>query len=124
MWWLSFRGSTVVIVTVASLAHARLLAAIEFDHASHFVDGYPIDPDVVELIPDPRPFRRTDALPLEFRELIKLPKYGPSRPVAQTGPVDLIVSIRPDFDKQPAAASVRRAPEGYSRHRARNARKE
>jgi hypothetical protein len=26
MWWLSFRGGTVVIVTAASLAHARVLA--------------------------------------------------------------------------------------------------
>jgi hypothetical protein len=122
MWWLSFRGGTVVIVTAASLAHARLLAAIEFDHASHFVEGYPIDPDLVELIPDHSVGRMLS--PLESRELIKLLKYGPSRLVAQTGPVDPIDSIKPDFEKQPAAPSVRRAPEGYSRHRARTAREE
>jgi hypothetical protein len=52
MWWLSFREGHVVIVTAASLAHARLLAAIAFCHASHFVEGYPISPDLVELIPD------------------------------------------------------------------------
>jgi hypothetical protein len=44
MWWLSFRGGDVVIVTAASLAHARLLAAIAFGHASHFVEGYAIVP--------------------------------------------------------------------------------
>jgi hypothetical protein len=121
MWWPSFRGGDVVIVTAASLAHARPLAAIEFGHASHFVEGYPISPDLVELIPDHSVGRMLS--PLESRELIKLLKYGQSRPVDQTGPVDPIDSIRPDFDKQPAAPSVRRAPEGYSR-RARNARKE
>jgi hypothetical protein len=111
MWWLSFRGGGVVIVTAASLAHARLLAAIEFGHASHFVEGYPIGPDLVELIPDHSVGRVLS--PLESRELIKLLKYGPPRPVAQA-----------NSEKRPAAPSVRRLPEGNARHRARNTRKE
>jgi hypothetical protein len=122
MWWLSFRGGDVVIVTAASLAHARLLAAIEFDHASHFVEGYPIDPNLVELIPDHSVGRMLS--PLEARELIKLLKYGPPRPVAQASPVDLVDSRRSDSEKRPAAPSVRRLPEGNARHRARNTRKE
>jgi hypothetical protein len=120
MWWLSFRGGSVVIVTAASLVHARLLAAIEFDHASHFVEGYPIDPDLEELIPVHSVGRMLS--PLESRDLIKLLKYG-TGPVAQKGSVDSIDSVRPDFDKRPPAPSVR-APEGYSWHRARSARKE
>jgi hypothetical protein len=78
MWWLSFRGGEVVIVKAASLAHARLLAAIAFGHASHFVEGYPISPDLVELIPDHSVGRIIS--PLECRELIKLLKYGSPRP--------------------------------------------
>jgi hypothetical protein len=101
----------VVIVTAASLVHARLLAAIEFDHASHFVEGYPIDPDLEELIPVHSVGRMLS--PLEFRDLIKLLKYG-TGPVAQKGSVD-----SPDFDNRPPAPSVR-APEGYSWHRARS----
>jgi hypothetical protein len=92
LWWLSFRGGAVVIVTAASLAHARLLAAIEFGHASHFVEGYPVSPDRVELIPDHSVGRMLS--PLESRELIKLLKYGPPRPVAQTGPGQTSTSIQ------------------------------
>jgi hypothetical protein len=36
-------------------------------------------------------------------------------PRAQTSPVDL---VNTDFEKRPAAPSVRRLPEGYVRHRA------
>jgi hypothetical protein len=121
MWWLSFRGG-VVILTAASLAHARLLAAIEFGYASHFVEGYPISPDLVELIPGHSVGRMLS--PLESRELIKLLKYGPPRPVAQASPVDLVDSRRSDSEKRPAAPSVRLLPEGNARRRARNTRKE
>ena len=110
MWWLSLRGG-VVIMKAASLAHARLLAAIEFGHASHFVEGYPISPDLVELIPDHSVGRMLS--PLEARELIKLLKYGPPRTVAQTSPVDLVKRLRPDLETRPAAQG-RRAPEGYA----------
>jgi hypothetical protein len=44
------------------------------------------DPGLVELIPDHSVGRMLS--PLESRELIKLLKYGQSRPVDQTGPVD------------------------------------
>jgi hypothetical protein len=100
MWWLSFREDTVVIVTAASLAHARLLAAIEFDHASHFGEGYPIDPHLAELVPNHSIGRMLS--PLESRELIKLLKYGSLRRVAQTDPVEPIDSIRPDFERRRA----------------------
>jgi hypothetical protein len=89
MWWLFFRGG-VVILTAASLA---LLAAIEFGYASHFLEGYPISPDLVELIPDHSVGRML--CPLEARELIKLLKYGPPRPVAQASPVDLSIAGDP-----------------------------
>jgi hypothetical protein len=69
MWWLSFRGGGVVILTAASLAHARLLAAIEFGYASHFVEGYPISPDLVELIPGHSVGRMLS--PLESRECVR-----------------------------------------------------
>jgi hypothetical protein len=48
----------------------------------------------------------------------------PTNPSPRAQPVDLIDSIKPDFEKRPAAPSVRRAPEGYARHRARNTQKE
>jgi hypothetical protein len=52
-WWLSLRGGSAVIVEAESMAHARLLAVVnDMGRASHFTDGYPIDPHLVELIPE------------------------------------------------------------------------
>jgi hypothetical protein len=52
-WWLSLRGGSAVIVEAESMAHARLLAVVnDFGRASHFTDGYPIDPHLLELIPE------------------------------------------------------------------------
>jgi hypothetical protein len=41
-----------------------------------------------------------------------------------TSPVDLMDSLKPDFEKRPAALSARRGLEGYARYRARNIRKD
>jgi hypothetical protein len=52
-WWLSLRGGSAVIVEAESMTHARLLAVVnDFGRASHFTDGYPIDPHLLELIPE------------------------------------------------------------------------
>jgi len=52
-WWLSSRGGCAAIVEAESLAHARLLAVVnDMGRASHFTDGYPIDPHLLELIPE------------------------------------------------------------------------
>ena len=52
-WWLSLRGGSAVIVEAESMAHARLLAVVnDIGRASHFTDGYPIDPHLLELIPE------------------------------------------------------------------------
>lgn len=52
LWWLAFLGGRVVIIEGESLSHARLLATVnEFGHASHFIDGYAIDPHLMKMIP-------------------------------------------------------------------------
>jgi hypothetical protein len=52
LWWLEFLGGRAVIIEGESLAHARLLATVnEFGRASQFIDGYAIDPHLMELIP-------------------------------------------------------------------------
>jgi hypothetical protein len=49
------RGGSAVIVEAESLAHARLLAVVnDMGRASHCTDGYPIDPHLLELIPEER----------------------------------------------------------------------
>jgi hypothetical protein len=51
-WWLSLRGGSAVIIEAESMAHARLLAVVnDIGRASHFTDGYPIDPHLLRLIP-------------------------------------------------------------------------
>jgi hypothetical protein len=52
-WWLSLRGGSAVIVEAESMTHARLLAVVnDMGRASHFTDGYPIDPHLLEMIPE------------------------------------------------------------------------
>jgi hypothetical protein len=52
MWWLSFLGGGVAIMEATSLAQARLLAVVNgLGRASHFVEGYSINPDLAALIP-------------------------------------------------------------------------
>jgi hypothetical protein len=51
-WWLRLRGGGAAIVEAESIVHARLLAVVnDIGRASHFTDGYSIDPHLVELIP-------------------------------------------------------------------------
>jgi hypothetical protein len=75
LWWLSFRGGSAVIIEGKSIAHARLLAVVnELGRASHFVEGFPIESELVELIPEDATFRTLPAD--EARELLKLLRDG------------------------------------------------
>jgi hypothetical protein len=70
LWWLSFRGGPAVIIEGKSAAHARLLAvANELGRASHFVEGFPIDSELVELIPENATFRTLP--PVEAGKLLE-----------------------------------------------------
>ena len=65
----------------ASLAHARLLAALnELGRVSQFVEGYSINPDLAALIPDDSIGQMLT--PVEARQLLKLMKYGQQKYVA------------------------------------------
>jgi hypothetical protein len=68
--WPAFRdGLPAVIIEGKSLTHARLLAAANlFARVSQFCDGYPIDPEFVELIPADATFRTLSAV--EAKELL------------------------------------------------------
>jgi hypothetical protein len=60
MWWLTFLGGDVVIIEATSLAHARLLAALnKLGRASHFAQGHSISPELAAL---PERFSQTDTL--------------------------------------------------------------
>jgi hypothetical protein len=68
-WWLSLRSGSAAIVEAESLAHARLLAVVnDMGRASHFTDGYPIDPHLLELIPEELIERKLS--PAEASELL------------------------------------------------------
>jgi hypothetical protein len=59
LWWLMFRDGGAVIVEGESITHARLLAvANDLCRASQFLDGYPVDPDLVEMVPEDFKWRR------------------------------------------------------------------
>ena len=84
MWWLSFLGGDVVIVKAASLAHARLLAALnELGKVSHFAEGHSISPELAALIPDN--FLRRTLSPTETRQLLKLlePRKYVANPISE-----------------------------------------
>jgi hypothetical protein len=75
LWWLAYSGEGAVIIEGKSLAHARLLAAAhELGRASQFLTGYPIDPELVQLIP--AGFISRTIPPDEARELLILLKNG------------------------------------------------
>jgi hypothetical protein len=81
LWWLAFNGEGAVIIEGKSLTHARLLAAThELGRASQFLTGYPIDPELVELIPAGCISRKIP--PVEAAELLSLLKNGASQCVA------------------------------------------
>jgi hypothetical protein len=59
LWWLMFRDGGAVIVEGESITHARLLAvANDLCRASQFLNGYPVDPDLVEMVPEDFKWRR------------------------------------------------------------------
>jgi hypothetical protein len=71
MWWLSFRDGGGVIISAASLAHARLLAAAKgLGRASHFVDGNRIDTE--RLPPIPEEFVGRMLSPVDARQLLEI----------------------------------------------------
>ena len=91
MWWLSFLGGDVVIIEAASLAHARLLAALnKLGRASHFAEGHSVSPELAALIPDN--FLRCTLSPTETRQLLKL--LEPRKYVANPSPEPKLVLSR------------------------------
>jgi hypothetical protein len=52
MWWLLEEGNAAV-VAATSLVQARLIAVAQgLGRASKFVEGYPIDADFLQFVPD------------------------------------------------------------------------
>jgi hypothetical protein len=75
LWWLAFRGGSAVIVEGESLIHARALAvANELGRASEFDDGYAIDPDLAEMIPEDFIWRKLS--PKEAADVLTMLKDG------------------------------------------------
>lgn len=71
MWWLSYIDGSVVIMTAASLAQARLLAAAKgLGRASHFVEGRRIDTE--HLPPIPEQFVGKIMSPVDARRLLDI----------------------------------------------------
>jgi hypothetical protein len=53
MWWLQFEEGNAAVVTAASLVQARLIAASQgLGQASRFVEGYPVDAEFLQFIPE------------------------------------------------------------------------
>jgi hypothetical protein len=53
MWWLQFEEGNAAVVTAASLVQARLIAAGQgLGRASKFVEGYEIDAEFLQFVPD------------------------------------------------------------------------
>jgi hypothetical protein len=78
LWWLAFRGGSAVIVEGNSVTHARVLAvANELGRASQFEDGYAIDPDLAEMIPDDFIWRELS--PKEAADVLMMLKDGMPR---------------------------------------------
>jgi hypothetical protein len=72
-----------------------------------------------------RAFDADDTLGDDTKRFIDRHVADPANPApVRTSPVDLMDSLKPDFEKRPAAPSVRRGLEGYARYRARNIRKD
>jgi len=82
MWWLSFRDGGVVVIKASSLVHARLLAARNgLGYASHFVEGYFIDP--ARMMPIPHEYVGRMLSPIEARQLGELLKQEPREYVTE-----------------------------------------
>jgi len=98
-WWLSLRGGCAVIVEAESMAHARLLAVVnEMGRASHFTDGYPIDPHLLERIPEELIERKLS--PAEADELLDQLRISELEGAAVGGPTTA------RMDRAAIAASV------------------
>jgi hypothetical protein len=74
MWWLQFEEGNAAIVVAASLAQARLIAVIEgLGRASSLVEGYQVDADFLQVIPEERIGRRLSKIEVdEVLERLKL----------------------------------------------------
>ena len=73
-----------------------------------------------------RTFDADDNLGEDTKRFVDRHVADPTNPAPrpQTSPVNLVDSLKPDFEKRPAAPSVRHLPDGYARHRAKNEREE
>jgi hypothetical protein len=55
MWWLQFEEGCAAVVPAESLAQARMIAIIDgLGRASALVQGYAVDADFLQLIPEDR----------------------------------------------------------------------
>jgi hypothetical protein len=53
MWWLQFEEGNAAIVAATSLVQARLIAVAQgLGRASKFAEGYPIDAEFLQFVPD------------------------------------------------------------------------
>jgi hypothetical protein len=53
MWWLQFEEGNAAVVAATSLVQARLIAASQgLGQASRFLEGYPIDAEFLQFVPD------------------------------------------------------------------------
>jgi hypothetical protein len=66
MWWLQFEEGSAAVVAATSLAEARLTAVIAgLGRASTLVEGFAIDADFLQLIPDDRIGKRLSKYEVE-----------------------------------------------------------
>ena len=80
-----------VIVEGESITHARVLAvANELGRATQFDDGYAIDPDLAEMIPEDFIWRKLS--PKEASDLLNKLREGPPRHGHHTQPAILAKS--------------------------------
>jgi hypothetical protein len=83
LWWLVFRDGGAVIVEGESIAHARLLAVVNnLCRASQFLEGYPIDPGLIEMIPEDFTWRRLSRQQAD--DMLAVMKDGHQKPVTST----------------------------------------
>jgi hypothetical protein len=82
MWWLQFAEGTAAIVPATSLAQARLIAVMDgLGRASALVEGYQVDADFLQLIPEDRIGKRLSKIEVdEVIERLKRAAPPPARP--------------------------------------------
>jgi hypothetical protein len=53
MWWITFRDGSAVVLEASSLAHARMLAAVQqIGRVAQCVAGYRLSSELARAIPD------------------------------------------------------------------------